>query len=207
MENTNKSQNNSELKTPLKKEENSEEITKKEELREKNLFNEIVRFVIIGVVCTLIDFGVSFAFIKVFSSNLATQGAWGGYLSFAIAGTISFLVSSLVNFIFSRIYVFKNVDENIKTNNQKTFWFFLILGTGGWLIGIALQELGVWICNVTWSLNLSLDVTQVSLTTLFGGESVAFWAFVVIFCIKTLVTLVYNYITRKAFIFKAPKKQ
>jgi hypothetical protein len=51
-----------------------------------------------------------------------------------------------------------------------------------------------------------LDVTQVSLATIFKGESVAFWAFVVIFCIKTLVTLIYNYITRKAFIFKAPKK-
>jgi putative flippase GtrA len=206
MENTNKTQKNSDPKIPLKKGDDPEEIAKKNELRKKNLFNEIIRFGIIGVVCTLIDFGVSFAFIKVFSSNLATQGNWGGYLSFAIAGTISFLISSFVNFIFSRIYVFKNVDKNIETNNQKTFWFFIVLGAGGWLIGIALQELGVWICNVAWSLNLSLDVTQVSLATIFKGESVAFWAFVVIFCIKTLVTLIYNYITRKAFIFKAPKK-
>jgi putative flippase GtrA len=186
-------------------EKSSASLDEKSEKKNKNQFSEIIRFALVGALCTVIDFGISFLFLKIFKSNLSTIPNWGGYLSFAISGTISFFVSSVVNFIFSRIYVFKNVDRNIKTNNQRTFWVFIALGVGGWLIGIGIQELGVYICNVAWNLDLSLDVTTVSFQTLFQTGGIAFWVFVAIFCIKTGVSLIYNYITRKLFIFKAPK--
>ena len=75
-------------------------------------------------------------------------------------------------------------------------------------MGLGLQQLGVWVCNVSFpEIHLSYDFTKVSLGNLFNEGGLAFWAFVVIFAIKTLVTLIYNYITRKLIIFREPKKK
>ncbi len=179
----------------------------KAEKRNKNRLNEIIRFAIIGALCTIIDFGISFLFLEIFANNLSTISSWGFYLAFAISGTISFLISSVVNFVLSRIYVFKNVDKNINTNNQKSFWIFILLGVGGWLIGIGIQELDILICNMAWpTLNLDTNITKVSFSSLFKTGGIAFWVYVAIFCLKTAVSLVYNYVTRKLFIFKAPKE-
>lgn len=176
------------------------------EKRKKNFFYEILRFVVTGFACTLIDFFCQLSFLKIFENNLSEILPYGGYFSFAIAITVSFFVSSMVNFFLSRIWVFQDVDSSINTNNQKTFWFYVALGAGGWFIGLAIQEFGVYICNAAYSLNLSLDVTKATFSTLFQEGGLAFWAFVAIFIIKTCVTMVYNYLTRKILIFKAPKK-
>lgn len=171
--------------------------------RKKSTGHEILRFVLVGVLCTVIDFGLQYLLMWLFRDNLSTIG--GGYLAWAVATTCSFIIASIVNFIFSRRYVFQNVDKNIKTNNMKTFWVYFGLGAGGWVIGLGLQELGVYLCNVIWDMNLALDITKISWGDLITVGGLAFWAFVIIFCIKTCVVMIYNYITRKKIIFKAPK--
>lgn len=182
----------------------TESAQTKKEIAAKSRLREIIRFVVTGVICTVIDFVCQLAVLKIFEGNLTVLNSWSGYVSYGIAVTAGYLISSAANFVFSRRYVFQNVDKAIDTRNQKTFWIFVGIGVGGWLIGLGLQELGAWICGF-WGIDISLDVTKVSLLTLFGEEGEAFWAFVAIFCIKTCVTLVYNYITRKTIIFKEPK--
>ena len=180
----------------------------KKEKRRKSLPRELIRFVFVGVLCTLIDFGVQMLLLWAFESNISLIEGWGSYLSFAIAVTIAFLVSNLVNFFCSRFIVFKNVDEKADTKSGKAFLIYLLLGAGGWIIGIGLQELGVWMCQDIWNIpNLSLDIIHAFDNVLADGIGVAFWAFVAIFCIKTIVTMIYNYITRKLIIFRAPKKE
>lgn len=181
----------------------------KKERKKKSLSREILRFVIVGVICTIIDFLVQMLFFWVFENNLSTQEGWGSYVAFAIAVTVAFLVANAVNFLFSRFFVFQNVDEKADTKSGKAFLIYLGLGAGGWLIGVGLQELGVWICQSCLGIeNLSLNIVNAFDGVLAGGViGEAFWAFVVIFCVKTLVTMVYNYITRKLIIFRAPKKE
>lgn len=181
----------------------------KKERKKKSLSREILRFVIVGVICTAIDFLVQMLLFWVFENNLSQYEGWGSYVAFAIAVTVAFLVANAVNFLFSRFFVFQNVDEKADTKSGKAFLIYLGLGAGGWLIGVGLQELGVWICQSYLGIeNLSLDIVNAFDGVLAGGViGEAFWAFVVIFCVKTLVTMVYNYITRKLVIFRAPKKE
>lgn len=185
-------------------------IRKKEE-RKKSRFFEILRFLVTGVICTLIDAGLFFVLMKFVFNGLAALGGengYGGYLAWGISTTISFLVSCLVNFFLSRLWVYQNVDKKVNTKTQKAFWAYVGLAALGWLIGLGLQEVGVLLCNSLWpELKLSINFVKVSLGDLWNEAGLAFWAFVAIFVIKTCVTLVYNYLTRKLIIFKAPKKE
>jgi putative flippase GtrA len=180
----------------------------KVEQHKKSKFREILRFAIIGVLCTIIDFGIQFVLLKyVFANNISQIEGWGNYVAFAISVTIAFIVANIVNFVFSRTFVFQNVDKSVNTKTQKAWWTYFFLGAGGWLLGLALQELGVWICQLGWNMTLSYDITKVSWTDLATTGGWPFYAFLIIFCIKTLVTMVYNYETRKHLIFKAPKEE
>lgn len=186
--------------------ENAEAI--KKERHKKSRGFEILRFIIVGIICTIIDFAVQFSLMKWAFPALVAKGAWGEYLSWAISVTVAFLVANFVNFFFSRLWVYQNVDKNINTKSAKAFFFYLLLGVGGWLVGLALQEIGVLIVNLSWpELALSYDFTKVTIGELFQEGGLAFWAFFLIFVIKTCVTMVYNYLTRKFLIFKEPKKE
>ena len=64
----------------------AENVRKEEkERKKKSLSREILRFVIVGVICTIIDFLVQMLFFWVFENNLSTQEGWGSYVAFAIA--------------------------------------------------------------------------------------------------------------------------
>ena len=183
-------------------------LEERKEKKKKSLFRELVRFFFVGVLCTLIDLGVQLLLLWAFESNLSTYEGWGSYVAFAIAVTVAFLVANLVNFFCSRFIVFKNVDKNADTKSAKAFLIYLLLGAGGWIIGVGLQELGVYFSQTYFGIeNLSLDIMHAFDNVLEGGIGIAFWAFLIIFCLKTLVTLIYNYVTRKLIIFKAPKKE
>ncbi len=181
----------------------------KKEKRKKNRLLEIVRFVVTGVICTLIDAGIFYILMKFVFNGLAEKGAtdgYSGYVAWGISTTISFLLSCVVNFFISRLWVYQNVDKNINTKNAKSFWIYVGLSALGWAIGLGIQEAGVFACNSIWpDINLSIDFVKVSWSELWNEAGLAFWAFAVIFVIKTCVTLVYNYLTRKFIIFKEPK--
>ncbi len=183
----------------------------KKEKRKQSRALEILRFLVTGVIATAIDAGIFYVLMKFVFNDLAAQGGengWGGYVAWGISTTISFLVSCFVNFFISRLWVYQNVDKNINTKTQKAFWTYVGLSSIGWLIGLAVQEGGVFLCNFLWAdLKLSTDFVKVSFSELWGKEGLAFWAFAAIFVIKTCITLIYNYLTRKHIIFKAPKKE
>ncbi len=182
-----------------------EEALKKEK-RKKNKGLEILRFVVIGVLCTILDFCIQFVLMKWAFAFLIEKEGWWEYLAWGLSVTIAFIIANIVNFVFSRLWVYQNVDKKINTKSFKTFLVYFGLGAGGWLIGLALQELGVLICNSFFpDLKLTYDFTKVNLLALFEEGAWAFWAFCIIFAIKTIVTMFYNYITRKRVIFKEPK--
>lgn len=192
----------------IREEENSNEVVSKKEKRKKNVFLEILRFVVIGILCTAIDFTIQFCLMKWAFPSLIAMGTWAEFLSWGLSVTIAFIVATIVNFVFSRLWVYQNVDKSINTKSFKAFWIYFFLGLGGWAIGLGLQELGVFVCNTIYTdLHLTYDFTKVSFESLFTEGGLAFWAFVVIFVIKTVVTMVYNYLTRKFVIFKKPKKE
>lgn len=181
-------------------------IDEKKEKKKKNIFGELLRFVVVGVLCTVVDFVCQLLMLKAFENNLSLIDNWGSYAAFAIAILVAFAVSTVVNFMFSRLWVFQNVDKNINTKSAKSFWTYVGLGAGGFFLGLALQEAGVFVCDITMGIKIAYDITKVSWSELFTTGGMVFWAFVIIFVIKTIITMIYNYLTRKLIIFKAPKK-
>lgn len=189
----------------MENKETEQNIVKEPEPREKqqkdkNIWLEIIRFVLTGGICTLIDFFCTFAMMRWILPSLAQSHE---YIAWAIATLFGFVVSTIVNFILSRVFVFKNTNVNTKTFGY--FMFYAGLSVVGFLIGLGIQELGVFIVQATTSIAIGYDITKVSFVELFQEGGLSFWLFAIIFVIKTLIVLVWNYLSRKFFIFRAPK--
>ncbi len=152
----------------------------KEFINQQTLLGEILRFVFVGGVATVIDFlfmGITlyiFApenypnFFNVFFGAKVSPTA----LAAAVSTGVGFLFGLTSNYILSVLFVF---NEKGKSKTVKGFLVFCLFSLGGLLI----QEVGMWL--------------------LFGKIGVNEW---IVKILMTLVVLVYNYVTRKIFIFR-----
>jgi putative flippase GtrA len=176
------------------------EPKKKKGKLNKNIWLELIRFGVVGVVATLVDY-----FCQIGVLSIPGVNNWPGSWNLVFAYSVGFMVSTVVNYFLSLIWVFQNVDEKKEKDakSQKGWWIFVLLGVGGFFLGLGLQQLGNLICLRAWSIQIA-DVKLSNLTQ--QGTSV-FWAFTIVFVLKTCVTLVYNYLTRKLILFKAPKEE
>jgi membrane protein len=140
-----------------------------------HLFWEIFRFAIVGLVAAVFDFLLCFIFqFYVFHGG----NAW--YVT-GISTAMGFCLGVIINYLMSTYMVYKNT----KTDTSKTIKgmaLFLILAVIGLLIGIGIQYL------FYDYLNLKVGVT--------------FFSYPIVFIFRTLIVMVYNYISRKLFIYK-----
>lgn len=181
----------------MNEEQETKPVDEKVEKRKKNIWLELFRFVLVGGGATLIDFVCEWAIFALIGDSLSA--AWKN----AIAVTVGFIVSTIFNYLLSLIWVFKNVKDEKKARSKSYALYFVILSAIGLGIGIGLQELG----QVTCMSSFSIDISSISFKNVFSQNSNAFWAFTVVFVLKTMVTMVYNYLTRKLILFKAPKDE
>lgn len=141
---------------------------------------EIIRFVIIGGLATVIDMlfmGITLyifqpenypSFFNVFyGATISPSG-----ISTIVGTAVGFIVGLIFNYIFSIIFVFKT-----KGKSKSTMGFILFAFLSA--IGLGIHILGMW---------LGFDLLKINE-----------W---IVKIVLTLVVLVYNYITRKIFIFK-----
>ena len=141
---------------------------------------EIIRFVFVGGIATIIDFVVMSLFIYIVNS-----GSFDNFLQVFISGKqlsptwvvvigtgLGFVVSLLFNYLLSCIFVF---NDGKQSNTGKNFGLFVILS----LVGLGIHLLGMYIGYDLLGINE--------------------W---IIKIILTMVVMIFNYITRKKFIFK-----
>ena len=154
-------------------------------LKHKKLLLEILRFLLVGGLATLVDFAFyelfRFVLLKSISSNI----------NLIISTTIGFLCGNIVNYILSILFVFKGAKEDKKTQSIKAFIVFTLIGVAGLGIKILVQSCGMILAgewfNTTNEFYLWLIDTFV-------------------YCIATLMVLIWNYVGRKLFIFKGETK-
>src|SRR5574344_2347496 len=87
--------------------------------KKKKIGGELLRFLISGVVCTLIDY-----LCQVGILNIPGVKGWPTAASLALAYTVGYVIGSIVNFLLSTYWVFQNVDKSADTKSQKAWWIF-----------------------------------------------------------------------------------
>jgi len=168
----------------------------------KSRMAEIIRFLIIGVVATIFDaatrLGIAYLLEKANAPELVTTG---------VSVLAGFVVGVLVNYIFSVLWVFQDVKDKKAARTQSKFWLFVLLG----FIGLVFHEVLNYGAGALFNLGgISIVNGQaLVLATIKDGtwaflSSIEFWMWAIIFVVGTLIVLVWNYWSRKKWIFIAP---
>lgn len=175
----------------------------------KNLLMEIVRFVVIGVYGTLIDFAVEGWFTSMVSSRVEGVGAIAAFFVMFLISALGFLVATPATWSLTSIWGFRNVtkESEAKAKSLKGMFIFTFWAVIGLLLGAVIQFFGYMICLEWsgWGINI---LGGFSFDKMFGpgGNINVFYAWAVVMVIRTAFTMVFNYLTRKLFIYKAPKE-
>ena len=151
----------------------------------KELMKEILRFLLVGGLATLVDFGIyelcRFLLFKGLENNL----------NLILSTTLGFIFGNIVNYILSIIFVFKGAKDDKSTQTVKAFLIFTVIGIIGLGIKVGVQTGG----NYLMGLMFETDK--------------AFWIWFIdtfVYGVATLIVLIWNYVGRKLLIFKGETK-
>lgn len=153
--------------------------------KHEKLLKEIGRFLIVGGLATLVDFAIYELFRFLILKSLDNT------LNLVISTSLGFICGNIVNYFLSIIYVFKGAKEDKKTQTIGAFLVFTLIGVIGLGIKVGVQTGGNYLVSVLFN---SLE---------------GFWIWFMdtfVYCVATLIVLIWNYVGRKLFIFKGETK-
>ena len=138
----------------------------------KKLVEQIIKFGLVGVLCTLIDFA-------------CYTGCNVIGIPYLISGIIGFTVSVIFNYILSMKYVFERRED---ISRRREFVVFVILS----VIGLTLNEFLLYVC-------VDLIYMQMAwLQEMFNRDI----AEIVAKICATVVVMIYNFVSRKLILEK-----
>ncbi len=161
---------------------------------------EIIRFLITGVICAIADFLVSFVVKELL---YALEIEW---LKIAIYTFAGFVVGVILNYLLSTFFVFKNVKDEKESKTAKFIVLFVLLSAVGWFLSYLTMQLSTMACQAWWGINISDSLISAGMSIEILA-SLEFWLYVIAFILKTFVGMVWNYLTRKFILYKAPKEE
>ena len=182
-------------------------MANKEFNRDTSILMELIRFVIIGLYGTLIDFAIEGWVTSMTSTKTAEMSPIPAFFVLFAISLVGFLVATPATWSLTAIWGFRNVEEE-SAKKQKTlkgslmFTFWALVGL---LIGAVIQFIGYMTCLEWSSLHINI-LGGFNFQKMFvEGESATFVAWLVVMVIRTAFTMTFNYLTRKFILFKAPK--
>ena len=157
-----------------------------EKQTKKQLFWEILRFLLVGGIATLADYLVFWIFDALVFPLVLPHHT----VALVLSTALGFCVGLIVNWVLSVSFVFRQVKDEQQAKSKKSFFIFTVIG----VIGLAITVIGV----------LAL-VAVLPEITLFGTMALlgTAWEKWIAKVIMTCIVLVWNYLGRKIFIFKA----
>ncbi len=148
----------------------------------KKLFEQIMKFGIVGVLAFLVDFGIytilNFIFEKIGIAEAFPQ-------SYLVAQFFSFIVSMIFNYVLSMKFVFERKED---MSRKKEFVIFFVLSAIGLVINEIILYVGVDLIYGHWNW-LQSWMSEGFAKTFFKLGA-------------TGVVMVYNFISRKIFLEK-----
>lgn len=168
---------------------------------------ELFRFVVIGVYATLIDYVVEVWLASLMSDWISSNPGnhLFAYLTTFVLGLIGFLFGTPATWSLNAVWVFRNVEDDSKGKSLKGALLFTLFAFAGLVIASIVHFLGYMIC-LEWT-DLNINILEINFSTLFKEDIATFWAFSIVFVLKTGFSMVFNYVTRKLFLFKGPKAE
>ena len=162
-----------------------EEKQEKIQQTKKELFWEIVRFLLIGGLATVADYLMA----NLFYAWLLPPQRIGQTWALIISTAIGFCTGLIINWIFSLIFVFKAVRDKKQASSKKSFLIYSAVSA----IGLTVSLLGMQIVKILPSFPL------------FGADYFlgSPWKWWIMKGVMTCLVLVWNYVGRKIFIFKS----
>lgn len=169
--------------------------------KSKSKWWELFRFLVCGLAAALSDYLAAQLIV------LAMPGV-NEIVVTIVSTAVGFIVGVTVNYFISTYWVYQNVDENVNTKSKRFITWFVILSLIAMLLSIGTMLL----CDLVVTKGMNLDsIVHQSIISLIKENGIHFlavtnfWTYFVSFVLKTLVGLVWNYFTRKYFLYKEPK--
>ncbi len=145
----------------------------------KELLLEILRFLIVGGLSTIVDYAVFYLCNKLIFKNVDFN------VNLFFSTALGFLSGFLVNWFLQR-FVFKHVTKDDQ-RDKIVFIKFTVVS----LIGLGLTELGMFVASLTFdTFNLTVF-----------GITFDFWK-LFFKVLMTVIVLIWNYLARKFFVFR-----
>ena len=160
---------------------------------------ELLKFLVTGVFCAGADFLTSSIFLRICNSLPNT-------LQSAIALLAGFLVGVILNYILSTYWVFRGKKDTKTTRSTKFILLFILFSAIAYGLSFGTYELCRVIINAAANININDANIDYILQFKFWGDAL-FWLFAMAFVLKTLIGLIWNYVTRKYFLYKEDKNQ
>lgn len=185
-------------------------MEKKKFNKDTSILMELIRFVVIGVYGTLIDFAIEGWVTSIVSKQTANLNHVAAFFAMFAISVVGFLVSTPATWSLTSIWGFRNVEKEAEAKSRSLkgglwFTFYAFLGL---LIGAFIQFIGYMACLEWsgWGINI---LGGFSFETMFGTEGglKIFFAWFVVLVIRTIFTMTFNYLTRKFILYKAPKAE
>ena len=154
----------------------------------KELLFEILRFLIVGGVATLVDYAVFWLFdgqlFPLFGLN--TKVWLNVFLTISTA--LGFCAGLIINWLLSIKFVYKEVSDPEKAQSKKSFVTFTVIG----IIGLIITEVGVH-----GLVALFPSIKIFGIYEILGTS----WEKWIAKAIMTCIVLMWNYVARKILIF------
>lgn len=156
----------------------------------KEIVLEIVRFLLVGSLSTIIDYTTYYIFREwVRCPSFFPSNAWNVF-SLLLSTALGFAAGLIVNWTLSVKFVFRAVKDKEKASSKYSFFLFAVFG----VFGLFITEIG-----------MHVGVLCLPEFAVFGlsellGLPMKEW---VMKAVMTVVVLIFNYWARKRFIFKS----
>lgn len=155
---------------------------------------EIIRFIVVGIIATIVDYLTKLLVTSSIGNSM------DDIYKQLIGYSCGFVVGVIINYILSTFWVFKNVADNKKAKSFKSILLFLIFALLGFGIGLGIFY-GLGYAFLAANINI-LDFNIFKFYEAITNPQ--FYLYTFVFVVQTLIVLVWNYITRKKFIYIEP---
>ena len=155
---------------------------------------ELVKFLITGVVCAAADFLTTSLFLRI-CNGLPSA------LQSALSLLAGFIIGVILNYILSTYWVFKGKQDSNVTKSTRFILLFVLFSAIAYGLSYGTYELCRVIIQASAKININDANINYILQFTFWGDAL-FWLFALAFVLKTLVGLIWNYLTRKFILYK-----